>query len=253
MRYFLKVRYEGSNYAGWQFQPNQKTVQGEINEALEKILGHPIASMGCGRTDSGVHARNQYMHFETGHGITKNFLQHLNTLLPDDISALQLMVSNSENGHARFSAQWRKYRYYIHFRKDPLLRHTSLRLRFQPCREGLQACTALLQGRHDFGAFGIKKDRSKTTICTVHEASWHFEEEQWYFEIQADRFLRGMVRMLVGSMLRISRPGEGIEEFERYLNYPGEGMARPSAEPQGLTFWDAGYPEGFFAEAVSMP
>lgn len=246
MRYFLKVRFQGTCFSGWQYQPGHRTVQGEINNALQEILGHPIASMGCGRTDAGVHAMNQYMHFETHSPISKNFLPHLNTLLPEDISALNLMVSNTENGHARFSAKWRKYRYYLHFRKDPLLRFTSLRLRFNPCQEGLLACAELLKHHHNYAAFGIKKDLSKTTFCHIQEASWHFGKEQWYFEIQADRFLRGMVRMLVGSMLRICRPGQGIEEFAHYLQEPNAGMARPAAEPQGLIFWDAGYPEDFF-------
>jgi tRNA pseudouridine38-40 synthase len=247
-RYFLKILYQGTQYSGWQIQPGIKTIQGEIAQALSTILGHSVDTMGCGRTDAGVHARAQVMHFDTNKELNPTFLRHLNFLLPKDISAHSLSVSSIENAHARYSATWRHYRYFVHFQKNPFLHSCSLQLPYSPNKAILTECAQLLIGTHDFGAFGKKKLKHKTTICTVYEAGWHFFEEQWYFEIRADRFLRGMVRMLVGSMLRIARDNSDCSEFHRYLTHPEAMMARPSAEPQGLTFWDAGYPENFFQE-----
>lgn len=245
-RYFLRVQYLGTAYRGWQFQPNLPTVQGTLNAALEEILRHPITSLGCGRTDAGVHGRGQVMHFETHVQPGENFLKHLNHLLPPDISASAFMVSPIPGAHVRFSALWRKYRYYVHFGKNPFLHHTSLRLRYRPRPELLTACAAALQGEMDLGAFAIQQAGHKHTRCRIDFAHWHFGEDQWYFEIQADRFLRGMVRMLTGSMLRIAHRNEDINEFLQYLNNPQGIMARPMAEPQGLTLWETGFPEGFF-------
>jgi tRNA pseudouridine38-40 synthase len=247
-RYFLKVLYQGTLYSGWQFQPGFKTVQGEIAHALQTILGHPVDTMGSGRTDAGVHARGQMMHFDTNKELNPNFLRHLNFLLPKDIAAHTLSISPTENAHARYSAIWRQYRYFVHFEKNPFFQATSLQLPYSPNQAILTECAQRLIGTHDFGAFGKKKLKHKTTICSVYEAEWHFQEEQWYFEIKADRFLRGMVRMLVGSMLRIARDYSDASEFHHYLTHPAGVMARPSAEAQGLTFWDAGYPENFFQE-----
>lgn len=247
-RYFLKIKYQGTHYCGWQIQPGKKTIQGEISKALEEILGHSVPTMGSGRTDAGVHARNQLLHFDTDKPLSPNFLSHLNFLLPQDIAASDLCRGTLENAHARYSAIWRQYRYYVHFCKDPFLHNYSLRLHYLPNADLLKQCAALLPGTHDCAAFGKKKNKNKTTYCTIQKASWHFEAEQWYFEIKADRFLRGMVRMLVGSMLRIARYQSDISEFRQYLEKPDGLMARPAAEPQGLCFWEAGYPEGFFQE-----
>jgi tRNA pseudouridine38-40 synthase len=247
-RYFLKILYQGTLYSGWQIQPGIKTVQGEIAHALQTILGHPVDTMGSGRTDAGVHARAQIMHFDTDKDLSPNFLRHLNFLLPNDIAATILLISSNKNAHARYSATWRQYRYFVHFEKNPFFQATSLQLPYSPNQRILTECAQLLFGTHDFGAFGKKKLKHKTTICTVYEANWHFMDEQWYFEIKADRFLRGMVRMLVGSMLRIARDHSDCSEFAHYLTHPEALMARPSAQAQGLTFWNAGYPENFFQE-----
>jgi tRNA pseudouridine38-40 synthase len=227
MRYFVTFSYNGGRYHGWQIQPNGNSVQEELQRALSTLLRQEIAVTGAGRTDAGVHARMMVAHFDATLGdlSPEQLTYKLNRLLPWDI-AVQKVEVVSDDLHARFSAKSRMYRYYVHTAKDPFLRPYSCELHYPLDFGRMNEAARLLLDYEDFGAFCKSGADVKTTLCDVTKAEWvQTSANSWYFEIRANRFLRNMVRAVVGTLIEVGRGRLSIEEFKKVI----EGKQRSEA------------------------
>ena len=202
----LTVAYDGTNYCGWQVQPNGHSVQAELQRCLSTLLREEIAVTGAGRTDAGVHARCMVAHFDIEQPIDEGQLTYkLNRILPRDIS-VQKVWEVPNDLHARFSAVSRTYHYYIHTQKDPFLRSYSCELHYSLDFAKMNEAAACLLQYEDFGAFCKSHADVKTTLCQVTQARWVQQSSySWYFEISANRFLRNMVRAVVGTLIDVGR------------------------------------------------
>ena len=227
MRFFITLSYDGTRYHGWQVQPNGPSVQEKLQWALSTILRQDIQVTGAGRTDAGVHARMMVAHFdvETMDYELQDLTYKLNRLLPQDI-AIQKMESVSDEMHARFSATSRTYQYYIHTVKDPFLRAYSCELHYPLDFQLMNEAAAILMTYEDFGAFCKAHADVKTTLCHITAAQWHqTSPSSWYFEITANRFLRNMVRAVVGTLIDVGRGRLSLDDFRKVV----EGKRRTEA------------------------
>lgn len=225
-RYFIYFSYDGTAYHGWQIQPNANSVQAELQKALSILLRNEIQVVGAGRTDTGVHARMMVAHFDSMETIdTQQLVYKLNRLLPRDIS-VDKVIPVSNDMHARFSATSRTYHYYIHRRKNPFLRAYSCELFFDIDIERMNEAASLLLEYSDFAAFCKSNSDVKTTICKVTEAKWVDDGNgEWHFVITANRFLRNMVRAIVGTLIDVGRCRLTIQDFKSVV----EGKSRSNA------------------------
>jgi len=226
MRYFITFSYDGTAYHGWQIQPNGVSVQGALQQALTTLLRQETTVTGAGRTDAGVHARMMVAHFDSEVAIdTQQLCYKLNRLLPEDI-AVRKVEQVADDMHARFSATSRMYRYFVHTCKDPFRRAYSCELHYPLDFDRMNEAAALLKEYSDFGAFCKSHTDVKTTLCEVMEAGWHqTAPEAWYFEIRANRFLRNMVRAVVGTLIEVGRGRMTMDDFRRVV----EGKRRTEA------------------------
>lgn len=226
MRYFITLSYDGTAYHGWQIQPNGISVQGELQRGLSLLLRSEVQLTGAGRTDAGVHARMMVAHFDTDSNIDcRQMAYKLNRLLPRDI-VIQQIEQVGDDMHARFSATSRTYHYYVHTSKSPFLRHYSCMMPYQLDFEKMNEAARILMEYEDFGAFCKSHTDVKTTLCKVMKAEWHqVSADAWYFEITANRFLRNMVRAVVGTLVEVGRGRLSIADFRRVI----EGKCRSDA------------------------
>ena len=217
-RYFVWLSYDGTNYHGWQVQPNGNTVQAELERALSLLLREKVTVTGAGRTDTGVHARQMAAHFDTETMVEPDLLSRkLNGVLPQDISVDRVEQVNSEM-HARFSARARTYYYYIHTKKNPFRRHFSLEIHYILDFDLMNKAANILLEYDDFGAFCKAGSDVKTTLCKVMKAEWiQIADDAWYFEITANRFLRNMVRAVVGTLIEVGRHRMTLDEFREVI------------------------------------
>ena len=227
MRFFITLSYDGTRYHGWQVQPNGPSVQEKLQWALSTILRQDIQVTGAGRTDAGVHARMMVAHFDVETMVyeLQDLTYKLNRLLPQDI-AIQMMEPVSDEMHARFSATSRTYHYYIHTVKDPFLRAYSCELHYPLDFQLMNEAAAILMTYEDFGAFCKAHADVKTTLCHITAAEWHqTSPSTWYFEITANRFLRNMVRAVVGTLIDVGRGRLSLDDFRKVI----EGKRRTEA------------------------
>ncbi|MBR2290974.1 MAG: tRNA pseudouridine(38-40) synthase TruA [Prevotella sp.] len=226
MRYFVTFSYDGGRYHGWQIQPNGDSVQERLQWALSTLLRAEIAVTGAGRTDAGVHARMMVAHFDYPTELDGQQLAYkLNRLLPQDI-AVSKVEPVSDEMHARFSATSRMYRYYIHTVKNPFLRAYSCEMHYPLDFAAMNEAAQMLMAYEDFGAFCKSGADVKTTLCQMMRAVWvQTSPTTWYFEIRANRFLRNMVRAVVGTLIDVGRGRLTQEEFRKVI----EGKRRTEA------------------------
>ena len=226
MRYFITLAYDGTDFHGWQIQPNGNSVQEELQKALTTLLRMPVEVVGAGRTDAGVHARQMVAHFDSDSAVDCQQLTYrLNRIVPRSM-AVYKVEKVADDMHARFSAKRRIYRYFVHTRKDPFLRHYSYQLPYSLDFNQMNKAACILLDYSDFGAFCKSHSDVKTTICKVTAAKWHqTAPDEWYFEISADRFLRNMVRAVVGTLMDVGRGRLSLEEFRGVI----EGRKRTAA------------------------
>lgn len=247
-RYFIHLSYDGSAYYGWQIQDNALTVQQKIEEALSLLTNTPLSITGCGRTDTGVHARNFYAHFNYQSqdiGQLGKLTHRLNRFLPNDIAIYSIKRVNNE-AHARFSAQWRSYTYYINLAKNPFNRGYAWQQHRQPDLDLMeQACKVLLQTT-DFTSFSKLHTQTATNNCKVVEAYWQQEGDLLTFNIKADRFLRNMVRAIVGTLWKVGLQQISIEQFQALINKKDRCEAGMSVPAQGLFLENVEYPPDVF-------
>ena len=218
MRYFIWFGYDGTQYHGWQTQPNGVTVQSELERCLSLLLREQVAVTGAGRTDAGVHARQMAAHFDTAGELDARLLaKKLNGLLPAAISVDRIEPVAADM-HARFSATSRTYHYYIHTRKNPFIRQYSQEMHYQLDFDLMNEAGRILMEYDDFGAFCKAGSDVKTTLCRVTHAHWHqTSDTEWYFEITANRFLRNMVRAVVGTLIEVGRRRMTLQEFRQVI------------------------------------
>ena len=219
MRYFITLSYDGTRYHGWQIQPEGVTVQQLLQDALATLLRQHVTVVGAGRTDAGVHARQMVAHIDVDgeRNDVDQLTYKLNRFLPYDIS-IQNVRLVSDDMHARFSAVRRRYRYFIHTEKDPFKKKYSCELHYELDYELMNVAAAQLKTYSDFGAFCKSHSDVKTTVCTVTKAHWvEYEPNAWYFEIEANRFLRNMVRAVVGTLIEIGRHRMSLSQFDQVV------------------------------------
>ena len=242
MRYFITFSYDGTCYHGWQVQPNAATVQERLNDALLKLLPTPTECVGAGRTDAGVHASKMVAHFDTEQSLdVEQFAFRLNRILPEDI-AVDGVKQVDDDLHARFSAILRTYHYFVYTKKNPYRRHYAHRLTFVPDYELMNQAAALLLDAEDFTSFSKLNNDQKTNICDVQHARWvQIEEDYWRFEITANRFLRNMVRAVVGTLLEVGRGRMSIDEFRKVIAAQNRCSAGESVAANALFLVDVQY------------
>ncbi len=248
MRYFLEISYNGGQYHGWQAQENTtQTVQGELDKALGLLLRQTVATVGSGRTDTGVHCRSQFVHFDLEAGIPDpgQFLYRLNRCLPPDIAALALHPVQAE-AHARFSALSRSYEYHLARQKSPLDLGYAYQYSTPLVVADMNLAAAKMLAHRDFESFSRVKTEVKTFRCHLHHAYWEPKGNHLIFYIQADRFLRGMVRTIVGTLLDIGRGHLPVEAIETILQSRDRTLAGRSVPPEGLYLTAVSYPPGTF-------
>jgi len=242
-RYFIKLSYKGTHFHGWQIQPNGVTIQGEITKALRLILKQPdLSIVGAGRTDTGVHAKVFYAHvdFQSPIASTGDLVFKLNRFLPSDI-AIHDIFEVKPDAHSRFDAQSREYHYFINQHKDSFSKETSWYLYGNLNVNLMNAAAARLLSYTDFTSFSKLHTQVKNNICRIDEAQWKQNGDKLVFTIKADRFLRNMVRAIVGTLVEIGKGKLSIEEFEHIIQSKDRRRAGESAPAQGLFLWDIKY------------
>jgi len=247
-RYFIFIAYKGTAYHGWQVQPNSVTVQMILDGALSTILHEEISTTGAGRTDTGVHALVFCAHFDSDskdlHS-RKNLVYRLNRFLPKDIAVTGIKKVTGESS-ARFSALSRTYKYYIARSKDPFSEDFSWHLHGDIDIINLNKASELLLGFSDFTSFSRLHSDVKTNNCRIYEAYWEEKGSMLIFTIRADRFLRNMVRAIVGTMADVGFGKMSIKDFETVILSKDRGKAGKSAPPRGLFLTEIQYPSEIF-------
>lgn len=243
----LILEYDGTAFAGWQLQPNGRSVQGTVEEALARMLGEPVRVHSAGRTDAGVHARAMPAHFLTARELPpRAFRDGLNSLLPDDVAVRQAQ-DMPEGFHARFAAVGKWYRYTLDRRtvRSPLERRTSWQPRGELDLAAMRAAAAQLVGEHDFAAFRTSGCAALTTVRTIFSAELREEGTLLHIDVHGSGFLRNMVRMLVGTLVQIGQGKRPADDLLRLLARAPGVRCGPTAPPQGLCLMSVDYPEPF--------
>ena len=248
MRYFIELCFNGKNYQGWQVQPIGNSVQGTLEKALSLLLKEEVPVVGCGRTDAGVHAEQFYLHFDTKRAVDKEKLKfRLNSFLPEDIAILDIRKVR-EDAHARFDALSRTYQYRLYLGKDPFRTDVLYQIPKQDLDlEAMNRAANLLRQQRDFKCFSRSRTDVKTYDCTVTEAHWIQEGERWTFEIRANRFLRNMVRAVVGTLLKVGKGQMDLQGFQTVLDSRDRSRAGASVKARGLFLTKVEYPEEIFS------
>lgn len=254
MRYFLKLAYNGANFHGWQSQPNALGVQQKIEEALSIVTRLPISIVGAGRTDTGVHARRMFAHFDLPEPISDKgkFLLSVNRLVGKNISIYDVLEV-AEDAHARFDASERSYKYFVTFEKSSFIYPYSWHSPSPLNVEIMNKAASVLLSTNDFTSFAKLHSDVKTNICDVKEARWDIIDKNYcpgsffidngiVFTITADRFLRNMVRAIVGTLVDVGRAKLSLQDFQDIIERKNRCAAGTSMPPQALFLWDVKYP-----------
>lgn len=243
MRYFIQFSYFGKPYHGWQKQPNAISVQQVLDEALSTLLRHPIETVGAGRTDTGVHAKQMFAHFEAaGIGDPKNLEYRLNAFLPDAI-AVQRIFTVPDDAHARFDAIQRTYEYWMVQEKNPFYSDFAYHMKHSLNIIEMNKAAAVLLEYGDFESFSKSNTDVKTYRCAIKYASWEKKDDKLVFTITADRFLRNMVRAIVGTLLEVGQEKWTPTDVKRILKGKDRSLAGPSVPAKGLYLTSILYPE----------
>lgn len=243
-RYFIQLSYDGTKYHGWQTQPNAIAVQEVLDKTLSTVLRQPIETLGCGRTDTGVHAKDFYAHFDFVDSSIQdegNFLRSINSVLPHDIAIKNIIPVNTD-AHARFDATLRSYEYHIHFNKDPFKHGYSWLLRDVPDLKLMNEAGRIIMEYIDFSCFSKSNTQVFTNNCKISRAEWVKEGEGIVFHISADRFLRNMVRAIVGTMIMVGKKEIEPEEVRGIIESKNRSNAGTSVPACGLYLTDIKYP-----------
>jgi tRNA pseudouridine38-40 synthase len=246
LRYFIKFSYFGKSYHGWQNQPNAITVQQVLEDTVSKLLRQKIDLVGAGRTDAGVHASEMYAHFDFGElKDIIDFIYRLNAFLPDDI-AVQDVLSTSLEAHARFDALDRTYEYWICPEKNPFLMDAANYVKYPLDIDAMNQAASLLIGKKDFECFSKSKTDVRTYLCHVKYAHWSTHGDKFIFKITADRFLRNMVRAVVGTLLNVGFGKVSPDYVNEVIKSKDRSKAGVSVPAKGLYLTSINYPNTIF-------
>lgn len=242
MRYFIHLAYNGANYCGWQTQPGLPTVQQTLEQALTTLLRQPTPIVGCGRTDTGVHASDFYAHFNATDEVdTRQLTFKLNSFLPEDIAIYEIFAVR-DNAHARFDATARTYQYHVSDRRLPFKQGLYSRIYYHPNLELMNEGARLLMEYDDFTSFAKLHTQVKTNICHLSIAQWDEREDEWVFTIRSNRFLRNMVRSVTGTLLDLGRGKLTLDGLRQIIERKDRCAAGVSMPPQGLFLTRVEYP-----------
>lgn len=250
-RYFLEVMYNGTAFHGSQIQGETPTVQLALNNALATLLRTPIETFGASRTDEGVHALCNYYHFDTDKELLQVFFYNLNSLLPNSIAVRKILIANDPEMNARFAAITRRYRYRIYAKKDPFTFERALYFPFKLDKALLQETAQMLMEYDNFETFSKRNTQSKTFICKIHKSYWEETGNELHYIVEANRFLRGMVRGLVGTQLQVARGKMTVDEFRKIIEARDCTKADFSVAGHGLYLEDIQYPLSSLNELFS--
>ena len=247
-RYFIEIMFDGTAYHGWQVQPNSSTVQEQINQAISTVLEEDINIVGAGRTDTGVHAKQMFAHFDSSMSFDgKDLIYKLNSFLKNDISVLRVFEVD-DSAHSRFDAFSRKYEYLIHANKNPFLINKSWYFHRKLDVDLMNEASKLLLNYTDFTSFSKLHTQTKTNNCSVKMAVWKKVNNALVFSIEADRFLRNMVRAIVGTLVAVGEKKISIEEFVEIIESKNRSKAGTSVPAHGLYLVSVKYPKTIFDE-----
>lgn len=245
-RYFLWLSFNGTHYHGWQIQPNGVSVQEKLQQALSLLLREHTDIVGAGRTDAGVHARTMIAHFDASEIDNLSlFLKKLNGVLPDDISVWNIKLVKN-NAHARFDAYSRTYEYWVITDKNPFYNEWAARVHSTLDFDMMNQAASTLKEYIDFTSFSKLHTDVKTNNCTVTHATWEKRGDVWVFTITANRFLRNMVRAIVGTLLKVGRGQISVQEFREIIDAKDRTKAGTSAYAHGLYLTEVLYPSSIY-------
>lgn len=247
-RYFLEVTYDGTAFHGSQLQGALPTVQLAVNKTLSTLFRTPIESFGSSRTDEGVHALGNFYHFDTEEPLHPAFLYKMNAILPEAVSVKRMYQANDAALNARFDAISRQYRYRIHAHKNPFFINRALFFPFRINVDALHETAAVIKEYSNFETFSKRNTQSRTFLCTIYQSYWELHEDQLHYIVEANRFLRGMVRGLVGTQLQIAKGKGNIQDFRKIIEAQDCTKADFSVAGHGLYLEKVKYPEGALTE-----
>lgn len=247
-RYFLELGYEGTAFHGSQLQGELPTVQLAVNKALSTLLREPVASFGASRTDEGVHALGNYYHFDTERELHPHFQYKLNAILPPQIAVTRMFACVGEPLNARFDAIARSYRYRIYSQKDPFLLNRALFYPYRIDKAILDQTADIIKEYTDFESFSKRNTQTHTFRCTIYGSYWQINEGVLEYVVRANRFLRGMVRGLVGTQLQVARGNDSLEGFRSIIEAKDCTLADFSVAGHGLYLEHIEYPAGKLEE-----
>jgi tRNA pseudouridine38-40 synthase len=245
MRYFVEVSYKGTNYSGFQSQKNANTIQAEVEKAFRILLKKEIFLTGSSRTDAGVHALQNYFHFDIENELSPKLLYNLNAILPGDI-AIKNLHEVKDDAHCRFDANSREYKYFIYQKKNPFLSDKAFYFPYKLDLELMQNAAAIVKEYSDFTSFSKRNTQVKSFVCDIKESRWTIEEECFVYRVKANRFLRGMVRGLTATMLKAGRNKLSIDFFRNIIESKDCTMANFSAPSHGLFLIEVTFPGNYF-------
>ena len=255
-RYFLRLSFNGESFHGWQSQHNAQSIQSTLRDALSVVLKKPVEVTGAGRTDSGVHAREFYAHFDQPSELSdaerNDLVCHLNGFLPDTISIQEILPVRGD-AHARFSAHSRTYQYFITKKKDPFQQSFSWYYPGKLDVDLMNRGAKILKNNLDFTSFAKLPKETKTNICHIENAQWEENEHLLVFTITADRFLRNMVRAIVGTLVELGRGKIDLEDLDRIILSKDRSAAGYSVPANGLFLVSVNYPEEIFLNTPDDP
>ena len=239
-RYFIEVSYKGTNYSGFQIQQNANSIQAEIEKALKIFYKEDFKLTGSSRTDAGVHALQNFFHFDTESELA-DASYHLNAILPADIVVKKIFLVKSDK-HCRFNALFREYAYTIYQQKNPFLQDRAYFFPYEINIELMQKAANELRNHQDFATFSKRNTQAKTTLCTILNSKWTVKENILTYQVTSNRFLRGMVRGMVGTMLQVGRGKLSVEQFINIVKSKDCTKADFSVPPQGLFLLKVEFP-----------
>lgn len=243
-RYFLELSYLGTGYAGFQVQENAKTIQSEVEQAFQVFFRREVLLTGSSRTDTGVHAYQNFFHFDWEDVLEPTVLYHLNALLPPSI-ALKGLYAVPPEAHCRFGALSREYAYIIYTRKDPFYFGRGFYYPYRLNRDLLSDTAEIIKRQRDFAAFSKKRGQNKTTLCELTQSQWEFSGNTMIYRVVGNRFLRGMVRGLVATQLQVARGKISLDDFQSIVNSGDQQEADFSVPGEGLFLCRVSYPSHF--------